>query len=322
MQGTKDLINVYRLVSPDDIVSQQDTIARAFFGMKSASDGDRKLIISPISGRLSYYDSGRLWKSNGDTLLSRTASEAQQAAESFLRGARERFSATQARAKVDLSQLIPTQLSHIKSVLARAPGQMFPDHWVSIFGVTLSTGMRGQDSAPVDAKIELRFGSSIQPVAMSSTWRPFDTRRLVNHLPFPGSPFSPRLLYRVADSEDPQTYIAPFYVTADDDTGAFWPASTYSLIAGIAMQGTGSGILLTPVIPDAFTGPFDYAWGAWRLDNPSGGFSLLSTGRSQVQLSGVGVYNVVLDIQDRKTGALTRTERVVFVPQQQEQLVS
>lgn len=322
MQAINNRINVYRLISPDDIVAQQDAIARAFFGMRSANDGDRKLIISPISGRLSYTDAGRLWKAPGDGGLPRDAREAQQVAEEFLRDARSRFNAAQARAQIDLSQLIPTQLIHIKSVVARAPGQSFADHWLSIFGVVLPTGIPGQGSAFVDAKIELRMGGNRQPVAMYSTWRPFDARLLVRHIAFSGSLESPQLFYRMADSEDPQTFIAPFYRTANDDTGTLWPASSYSLIADITAQDTGSGILLSAVTPDGLSGPFDYAWGAWRIDNPAVGFRMLGTGRSQINLTGVGSYNVVLDVQDQRTGAFTRTQRVVFVSQQQEQLVT
>jgi len=69
-------------------------------------------------------------------------------------------------------------------------------------------------------------------------------------------------------------------------------------------------------------GPFSYAWGAWRIDDLATGFRLLATGRQQITLMGVGSYNVVLDVQDQTTGAIARTQRVIFAAQPQEQLVS
>ena len=321
MKDRGDFINVYHLVPPDAIVEQQDVIARTFFGMRSANDGSRTLSVSPVSGCLTYTDTARLWQSTNTAGLPNNERDARNIAETWLRNAYKRLTTSRSQAPASLSQLLPTQLQHVRSRAVYAPGRSFVDHWLSLFATTLGTGLSASDAAPVDAMIELRMGPNQQAIGMVSTWRPFDAVKQVPHIAFAGGPF-PFLFYRMAASEEPQTFIAPYYVTTSGDQGHFWPASSYSLLIDIAKEYTPAGAQLSAITAgSAGRKGFGYAWGFWRLDALESGFQALS-GAQSVRLKGPGIYNVVLDVEDLEIGVVARTQSILYLPSPQEQLVA
>jgi hypothetical protein len=124
----------------------------------------------------------------------------------------------------------------------------------------------------------------------------------------------------MAGEEEPQRFITPYYLIRDGVEETILPASSHSLVAQIMQEGSAEGAHLSAQVAGG-TGSFRYAWGSWRLDaGLSGGFR--SHGGSGAITLPVGVHNVILDVEDRRTREFARVQAIVNVQAPAEQLVS
>jgi hypothetical protein len=171
-------------------------------------------------------------------------------------------------------------------------------------------------SVPVDGGIvEIRVGGSGKIIGVNSRWRPFQATDLTKMLPIPSESLSTnyQLVYLLGGDEEPQEFIAPYYRSqdeADPDTGSYLPASDRSMwVDFFREEGSDTTSLSASVSGNA--GPVQYSWVAWRIDHgPFTGFEDLGTD-SSITLT-QGAYNVVLDVEDRLTGAFLRAQAVVY----------
>lgn len=376
-KSTPQSIYVYRLVDPKLIADRQDEIAKALFGMESATDGNRSLYVSPISGCISYADYDQIWQNTDAGSLPKTADEAQQAALEFLQGAAKKSIGDN---KDHLPPLFPEDIRPIGTVAAFAPGKESADHWLSQFMVFLPIGgiqtpgadttdshqpsvgstpvlasapstvspaspsaipspsspespaspaspstptiAAAEPAAPVDGGIiDVRIGASGKIVALRSCWRPFHQKEVtsVKRLSPPhesthdehGAEEGTILCYQLGGDEEPQTFIAPYYVTFTDHGQVVAPASSYSPVVRIAEEQAAQGVTLAAEV-EGTLGPINYAWGAERLDSrDESAFVQLGSGRS-VSL-GPGVHDIAIDVQDKRTGAICRRGAIVYV---------
>jgi hypothetical protein len=124
-----------------------------------------------------------------------------------------------------------------------------------------------------------------------------------------GDEKSPEFLYWLADENAPQTFLAPVLLLRSDDEGVVNAASKHSLRADIWQRDGGEQIEVMAVV-DGGSGDYTYQWGYWTHDTVfAQGIQLIGTSESASLER--GVYNVLLHVRDRLTGAVVQTETVV-----------
>ena len=166
------------------------------------------------------------------------------------------------------------------------------------------------ETAALGAGVTLRVGADGEIRAAISRWRPVKQVIVSALLPLPVESTAPTLtslVYLGAGPEEPLEYLSPYYLSADDDTGTFSPASLYSFTVGIRQAATATGTHLAANISGG-SGHFRYAWSSWSLLGqpcPSGG------GTNSWDVPS-GVHNIVLDVEDRVTQAFKRTQAMVY----------
>lgn len=134
-------INVYPLVAAAELAQRANEIADVLFKMPSATDGQRRLTVSPASGCLSYVDRDRLWQNDSGAGLPSDATAAEAAARSFIEQAMQRAAARPPRGEqARLPELFPRTFRAINTRRVYAAGAPQPDHWLVQFMSFLAPG--------------------------------------------------------------------------------------------------------------------------------------------------------------------------------------
>ncbi len=296
-------ILVYRLVTPDSIAARVDVIAAALFGMKSAVDSGRSLTVSPLPALLLFSDADRLFLARSPAGLPRDSDTAQRVAERFIADSRKRL----AQAGEGLAALLPP-LVHESTRAVRAPRSGFPDHWVCIFSTRVMSGV-GPPLPVMNGLFEIRVGAEGRIVGLTSTWRPLAEAVRSMYIPPPKEASDAALVYRIEGSLAPQRFLSPYYVRVHDDDGRLWPASGHSLVIDMIAEQTGADIQLR-ALPSGGSDSYRFAWAMWHLTSPNT-FTALGTD-SRVRIPLGTAANVIVDVEDTKTGAIVRAERLLF----------
>lgn len=303
-RNTSGTILVYSLVEPDRIAARVDAIAGALFGIRNAVDGARSLTISTLSALMHFRDGDRLFRARSPGGLPPSADAAQKTAERFIADGRKRLGA----ASDGLAALLPP-LVHESTKAVRAPRAAYPDHWVSIFSARVASGV-GPPPPVMNGLIEIRVGTEGRIVGLTSTWRPLAGTVRSNYVPPPVEAPDAALVYLIEGSQAPQRFLAPYYLSmGNDGDGLLWPASGHSLVVDVNGEETGDEIELSAA-PRGGSGLYRFAWGMWRLTSPNG-LSALGTDR-QVRIPRGTAANVIVDVEDTRTRALVRVERLLF----------
>jgi hypothetical protein len=310
-------IYVYELIPVSELSELPEKLAQLVFGMSSVDDGSRHLAMAPLSGYLTYVDDDALWQGSVAG-----QENPEPAARAFV------DKAADALRRERLPAVLPRRLRATVSTPVLDPARGEPAHWLVRLQAFLPTGSLtpGHEAAeePADAPVDggtvdLRIGAGGAVIGLVSRWRPWARRRIVARLPPPesavhehgGDAPQAELAYALDGEDEPQTYLAPYYVTFTDHGRVIAPASGYSPVVHIVEEPIAEGTRLTAEV-EGTLGPLHYAWGAARLDrSDEGAFEQLGSGRS-VSLR-PGVYDIVLDVQDQRTGAICRRGAIVYV---------
>lgn len=326
-------IHVYQLAPPGVLHAHEADLARVLFELPSADHRQRHFRVSEISGCLTFTDNHQ---SDHQTARVSDTSTARRVAEGFLTAASRRFIGSKLPSKGVPPPLpvFPIRLEHGITQAVRRQGSSTTDHWLCRFTVRVQSGMTA-DAAPVDgAVIELRVSSDGRVTGLRSTWRPVlgepqTTVRLPpaglgNVAPAPiirpisppdpphgtsgsgrfGSERSsegntPALIYKVADENEIQTHLAPYYQITQSSDVRTLPASSYSLTVEVHQEATADGLRLHAAVGGA-TNPerLTYQWVS-AGEEPGIG-RVLGNGRSTAV--GAGLHNIVLTVHDALTG--------------------
>jgi hypothetical protein len=181
-------------------------------------------------------------------------------------------------------------------------------------------GAAEPDAPVAGGLIDVRIGAGSEVIGLWSRWRPHRAVQIAKRLSPPanndshhGEHTDPLLVYNLEGDGEPQSFIAPYYALPGGHHGPnLFPASEFSILADIGQRdsdGVTEVVALVAGIADPNS--LDFAWGVWRLDRPASD-GLEAYGSSPSILLEPGAHNVVLDIVDRRTGAIARTERTVY----------
>jgi hypothetical protein len=124
----------------------------------------------------------------------------------------------------------------------------------------------------------------------------------------------PPLFYTLAGEDEPQRFIAPYSIISDEHDSALWPASRYSLMVRIGQESLSRGTRLHALVAGAEDPKrLKYFWGSWRPDLESAiGIKELGNTDS-LEVDEIGVYNVILIVEDESTGAIAQSQSMIYL---------
>lgn len=340
MEQRRPSIFVYRLVEPTLVEERAPDIARALFDMSSLQDGAKRFWIAPASGCMSFVDDAELWRSTATSSPPSQAEAARKIAQQFIEEAPQKLRDDRRKKYPAIFPIYPARLEHLETKAAPARGRTGIDHWLSRWMAYLSTGV-GDEAVPVENGIvDIRVGARGKIIGVWSNWRPLagapqSEERLsppkgieapAAHGPSALAPINKpsvagneqdaharaELVYSLAGTDEPQRFLAPYYLLNDGHSSLLWPASGHSLLVRIGKRETSDGVELRALVvgPRALR-DVRYHWARWRPDvGWSGRFEELSTsGDARLE---AGVHNVVLTVEDRRTKAIAQTQAMIY----------
>lgn len=318
-----ETIRVYRLADPAPLVERRAAIAEALFPDVRGDGPRRALRVAPATGALAYLDRSELWKPGARRALPPHGEAATKAASDFLRGAIERL----ARAP-GLERLAPlpdrAEPISARGVVHREGGRI--DHWLCVFGVSLYPSAKARTAARVmGAALEVRVGDEGKIIGLVSRWRPLAREAPIERRfePVPANLAPRELVYRAIGAAGEPALLAPYHFGRDeeeDDGGDFYPASDRSLVAEIIQRPSSGGVSVGCVVAGG-SDDIEFRWSYWeptavfergRQSLPSVPVRLgdrVAASRARLPR---GVYALVVDIRDRRSGASLQIERMIF----------
>jgi hypothetical protein len=136
-----------------------------------------------------------------------------------------------------------------------------------------------------------------------------------------------RLVYLLDGDAAPQYYLAPYYLVNDGDNFTLRSASPYSLVVayGVAAQPDGSNTVTAYV--DGGSGDYDFNWATMSFDSVWEAAGLVErgsgaagerqladrrTGGTSALTLEPGVFTVLVNVRDRRTGAFQHLQQTVY----------
>jgi hypothetical protein len=342
-------VRVYTLAKPDVLIDNAQRIGGELFGMRDLRDDQRTFSIYAASGYLFYADYNELWQNTAGMELPMDKGEVEKIARGFLETANRKIVASRPLRQARVPALFPSDIRPIWIGRAVPGSSSIPDHWLCQFGVYLAAD-RERTGRVEGATIDLRIGRKGKVIGLSSRWRPITGDTLSSDPVDPAtrttiyadSPMAIRkpdagtitpiakptalpsasevseqdadspweYLFWLADENAPQTFLAPVLLQRAGHEGEVEAASQHSLNAEIWQRNSGEQLEVLAVV-DGGSGNYEYEWGYWLHDSVfDDGIQLM--GNSQTASLDRGVYNVLLFVRDKLTGAVAQTEKVVF----------
>jgi len=325
-------VAVYPIEDPATLASRARDVAVAVLGPELARATKSRFLISDVDGFISYANSDLLWDNRASGLPS--LGLIPKLADGF------RARASTALDAIGLPHVLPIYVDRPAVTAAVDPMTNQAAHWIVRYAIRLptmtmpsrdapasSTGLGGSGAAtngilpipalaPVaGAGLELRFGPGGKVAGIDLRWRrPAKPVRRPLHIPpiEPSTPPSKRAAfsYLLGGANEPDTFLAPYFIVSAIDGEDLFPATDHSLLANCSVEYGTDSLLLTARI-EGGTGSYRYLWAYWDLTG-NGPLSPQVAGTSPSLQLPAGTYNVILDVEDVQTGALRRTQTLVY----------
>jgi hypothetical protein len=307
----------YRLIDANVFRENASVLGETLFPGSSA-DADQTFGVSPLSGWISYADDRELFKDRQFQTLAATAEEARSIAAKFIAAANARVAASDTLRQAGVPPPFPSRLSQAGTTLMWRHGQHQPDHWLCRYQISLlSSHGFGAEAAPLwGAGLDVRVGNGGRVVGLSLRFRaPSGTLESEQIDPPSHDQHDDRqtaaatIVYRSEGEAALQTHYLPYYVSGTGHHSGFAAASKLSFGTGILESFDNEGADLSAIV-EGGSGSFDFEWGYWRVDDEV--LAFVDAGRSDSIRVGVGIYNVILNTTDRRTGVAMQTQSTVY----------
>lgn len=339
------LANPERIAGEAPLVTQAFS---EIVGARTMRSSDTLIDINESSGWLSYENEKLVWP-NIRPSLPATAEKAAAFAERALIQLTTRLSTAGDPELLDragTTSLLPPKgrLKFSEILLVQDPYRGFPAHWLyrAQPQVPLATGRL----TPLHgASVDIRIGSHGRIASLFSTYRPVTTEsvttklrsfysgwssRAVRHAHGGGSANRdhshngedgpPHILVYLQEGDGvPQHYTAPYYLTTDGHVQTLVSASPWSLTGGFVPRETQDASEVSLFVSGG-SGDYQFRWGYVIESDPGGEISLLPSeqsavegpadlGQSTAKLPGRGVYRLLVNIRDTRTGAFRHLQQ-------------
>jgi len=335
---SEDAPYVYWLASPGALQASEDLLRRIVFQLLGVTDSARhQFWVSASSGWMSYTDTQRVWRADGRPAPVRTAADAKNKAEEFVRRLKAALDERAAQPSGPLANLvIVPPLTPLDPVLVPRVGKSGWDHWLYRAQPQLARDFTTKLDV-LGTSIEIRIGDAGRVVGFSWRWRPLTGERttaaattLAEAITKPtdseGNPYENRQVYVLDGDGIPQYYLSPYHLVNVENEYALAPASNFSLAVsyGVAARDDGSSDV-TAVVTGG-SGRYEFRWASYTYDDPWLEQGLRELEGSEDEISddrdvrittstanvapGAGV--VMVHVRDRVTGAFKHHQQPLF----------
>ncbi|MEV0774067.1 hypothetical protein [Nocardia salmonicida] len=321
-------LRVYRLADPARLLAAIDVIHRmvASPGQSSAES----LYINPVSGHMRYD-----MPSPGDRRRSALELNAiDRAAEGWLRQASARSADNDQLRRLKIPVLFPSDVQLVWG------GQLSTGIHFRRFGCRLRLDSRRMASVE-GASVDVRLDDTGAVVGFTSRWRPITGYEVVPTVgspaeanqtppagsivvpqkpapPVPSTPASTSSLpheagetvYPLGGDNCPQRFLAPYLMSMDEHHGGFTSLSAYGFTVRLDEDAGDSGVTLHAHMIGG-SGQFDTQWLCW---SPAEVLrtGIIDLGDDKTARIPPGAWTVAATVNDRRTTAVVRAEKLVF----------
>lgn len=319
-------INIFPLADPLDWFNRRDDILKAIasaigLSLPALLKPEYSFSLDPVCGWIRFTLHNDLWHERPKRALPRDTESALRAAREFIERLKQACRDEEFVA-LKIPPLLPgggrARLAPVSTTPVFHPTMPWIDHWLCRFEIYLKPFDDGTDEVLVfGGGVDVRIGQNSKVVGFVSRWRPawlHEARPArMFHLKDDHSDHEDplRLVYELDGENCPQTFITPYYLSLEGHHGGMFPASSSTLIVETAFAEKTNGAV---VVPRVFGGSGEYKlnWAYWR---PDALFDegLISEGEKEFIELSPGVYNVILHVEDRKTGVVKLHESMAFV---------
>lgn len=322
-------LRVYELIDTNDLIKNEQLIKSIFFKVLKVPKTDLgyQFSIAPVSGWMNYANNNELYSTKRKkTLLPDSSKDAEDQVRKFIQAINQELRKNESYKKSGLPLLFPANLYLMESTLVFQTNK-YPDidHWLIRLGVHLESG---NSTTKVDgAVIEVRVGNNenkdfSQIIGFSLRWTPYKSSFIDDAMEYvpdddhnehehDGGPHTEDVVvvYKLDGESIPQNYLAPFYTVPNGHHVEYVPASKkYSISARIYEVANDTGKELYPEVKGG-SGDFIYEWGFWEQAVANSALTVISDSRISVP---IGVFNVVLNVIDRKTAVFCQTQSTIY----------
>jgi hypothetical protein len=338
---------VYRLIQPSVLTARATVIRAHLIANAGPQVEEVDFQISPVSGCFKWFASTSRVAA---TLPPKSAEEARRAAARFFVAVNSTAAEYRARNRIELIEYPnPFPLPALRHVATRefrseaavsqrsvpVPGQGEITFWRSFWMLFL----RFEAFPPINralTRLVPVYGATVEAVigpggrieSIVSTVRPFSGIGRTPTFPPPEDHHigdktgSPSLVYVADGADEPMTFYAPFYFTAEavherSHGTMLRPACDYSLIVDMIAFLDGEGIRIVPVVMDStgemiFAEPqaFTFSWFYGRFEETVYGEVTRSTA-PELYIKAMGIFHIELTVTHRATGAVRSTYRQI-----------
>ncbi|MBA2611326.1 MAG: hypothetical protein H0U95_05090 [Bacteroidetes bacterium] len=326
--ATTEKIRVYELIDVSSLVKNEELIRGVFFEILKVPQlrTGYEFSISPISGWINFANNNELYSTfRLKSLLPNDPKDAERHALNFIKHVNHFFADNTKFAKSGLPIPFPSVYLVDSTLIFQKNGYPNLDHWLVRFGMKLGTGTTS--SEVYGAALEIRIGNNSnkdfsQIIGFSLRWTPLKRSFPDDQIPFVDDHQEEEvthhneheeeellIMYKLPGESIPQNFLAPYYVSPKGHHLEFTPAvKLYAITARIFEVNKETGKDLYPDVKGG-SGDFIYEWAYWI----QGDFNAtVTTVDGDFVSLPIGVYNVALNIIDRKTAVFTQTQSTVY----------
>jgi hypothetical protein len=295
-------IRVYELMPPSVYASNKDALQTILVG-----DGAKKNDIDfrvYDNGFVSFFNRSKLWRKSIGGKLPATAAEVVFILTNYIRvECTGRFQ--QVKKDFPFFPFPPDSILKMPPSISAAydPATGDPDHLICWCYCSIYSN-HNNEVLPVDGAVfEFRIGEEKTVIGLNIRWRPvIRIREETDFTEFSGptpDKTIPPLIYLLESQFSP--YLSPFFKVQEEENALFKTASRYSLELTILQQNKKNGASVFAQVTGG-SGHYLYNWAYWRPDSvTTEGIRQLAGNLNELNID-TGVYNILLDVCDLKTG--------------------
>jgi len=329
---------VYWLASPRALQDHEDLVRRIVFQLLGVSDSTRhQFWISASSGWMSYTDTQRLWRKDGQPAPGRTAADAKKKAEVFIQRFKAALDERAAQPSSPLANLvIVPPLTPLDPVLVPRVGRPGWDHWLYRAQPQLARDFTTKLDV-LGTCIDMRIGDAGKVIGFSWRWRPLTGERttatattLAEAITKPtdeeGNSYENRQVYVLDGDGIPQYYLSPYHLVNVENEYVLAPASSFSLAISYGVVARDDGSSDVTAVVGGGSGRYEFAWATYTYEDPWLERGIRELDSSEDEISddrGVRITTstanvpaggsiVMVHVRDRVTGAFKHHQQPLF----------
>ncbi|MEY4925956.1 MAG: hypothetical protein RI894_392, partial [Bacteroidota bacterium] len=278
MEDTKNKINVYKLLSANDLVRNQRNIESVL--LSGLVQGHEYVFeVSPISGWLYFENTHLIFKQNKPKLPASEEEIKQIIAKYWAQVYKKQaVRAKMNKSTFDFPFLLPQnyELSDIQVVFN--PQTLETDHLLCRLSIALTDSVQNKPLPILGSGIDLRIGHNGQIIGFLVRWRPLLGAILTPLLPYKPAKHQhaaadenkeaesePVLVFELCGENSIQTHLCPYYFIPLGHHSGLLPASMASFVIVFSVENNEQNTVVSVHI-NGGSGDFTYEWSYLKVE--------------------------------------------------------